>query len=135
MKLSYSKVFDRYTKSFTDKLAELSFSLYKTSRLRLAKIIPLSEREEHQLSNHFLLREESASMPQGFDYTKKEYVDGFVKLDYIDFYDHLPKEDLPKFVKELKKCMRRNKATPFGMLHSRKKCSCTVRKQATENKR
>jgi len=37
MKLSYSKVFDRYTMSFSDKLAELSYSLYKTLRLRLTK--------------------------------------------------------------------------------------------------
>lgn len=38
MKLSYSKVFDRYTMSFSDKLAELSYSLYKTLRLRLSSI-------------------------------------------------------------------------------------------------
>lgn len=53
-------------------------------------------------------------MPQGFDYLKREIVDGFVRLDYIDLYDYLPKEDLSKFIKELKKCVRRNKITPFG---------------------
>ena len=42
-----------------------------------------------------------------------------MKLDYIDFYDYLPKEDLSKFIKELKKCVRRNKITPFGSFRSR----------------
>lgn len=34
-------------------------------------------------------------------------------------YDYLPKEDLPKFIKELKKCVRRNKIAPFGAFRSR----------------
>ncbi len=119
MKLSYSKVFDRYTISFSDKLAELSYSLYKTLRLRVTRIFPLSEHEKYRFDDDPFSKEESADMPQGFDYIKNESVDGFVKLDYIDFYDYLPKEDLPKFIKELKKCVRRNKTTPFGTFRSR----------------
>lgn len=119
MKISYSKVFDRYTMSFTDKLAELSYSLYKTLRLRLAKIFPLSEHEKYRLDDDPFSKEESADMPQGFDYIKRESVDGFVKLDYIDLYDYLPKEDLPKFIKELKKCVHRNKIPPFAAFRSR----------------
>lgn len=120
MKLSYGKVFDRYTTSFSDKLAELSFSLYKKLRLQLAKIFSLSEHEKYQFDNNDLFsKKESADMPQGFDYIKGESADGFVKLDYIDLYDYLPKEDLPKFIKELKKCVRRNKITPFGAFRSR----------------
>ena len=57
-------------------------------------------------------------MPQGFDYIANKSVDGFVKLDYIDLYDYLPEEDLSKFIKELKKCVRRNKLTPFGVFRS-----------------
>lgn len=82
MKLSYGKVFDRYTMSFSDKLAELSYSLYKTLRLRLAKIFPLSEHEKYRFDDDPFSKEESADMPQGFDYIKRESVDGFVKLDY-----------------------------------------------------
>ena len=48
MKLSYNKVFDRYTMSFSDKLAESSYSLYRTLRLQLAKIFPLSEHEKYR---------------------------------------------------------------------------------------
>ena len=115
MKLSYSKVFDRYTMSFSDKLAELSYSLYKTLRLRLTKIFPLSEHDKYRFHDDDpFSKEKSADMPQGFDYIKRESVDGFIRLDYIDLYDYLPKEDLPKFMKELKKCVRRNKTTPFG---------------------
>ena len=119
MKLSYSKVFDRYTMSFSDKLAELSYSLYKTLRLRLTKIFPLSEHEKYRFRDDPFSKKESADMPQGFDYIEKKYVDGFIKLDYIDLYDYLPKEDLSKFIKDLKKCVRRNKITPFGAVRSR----------------
>lgn len=120
MKLSYGKVFDRYTMSFSDKLAELSYSLYKILRLRMERIFPLSEHEKYCFyDNDPFSKEESADMPQGFDYIKRESVDGFVKLDYIDLYDYLPKEDLPKFIKELKKCVRRNKINPFGAFRSR----------------
>ena len=120
MKLSYSKVFDRYTMSFSDKLAELSYSLYKTLRLRLTKIFPLSEHDKYRFRDDDpFSKEKSADMPQGFDYIKRESVDGFIRLDYIDLYDYLPKEDLPKFMKELKKCVRRNKTTPFGAFRSR----------------
>ena len=119
MKLSYNKVFDRYTMSFSDKLAEFSYSLYRTLRLQLAKIFPLSEYEKYRFDDDLFSKEEAADMPQGFDYIEKKDVDGFVKLDYIDLYDYLPKEDLPKFIKELKKCVRRNKITPFGVFRSR----------------
>lgn len=119
MKLSYDKVFDRYTMSFSDIIAELTYSIYKRLRLRLAKIKPLSANENYQFEEDHFSKEESADMPQGFDYIKRECVDGFVKLDYIDFYDYLPKEELPKFIKELKKCVRRNEITPFGAFRSR----------------
>ena len=119
MKLSYNKVFDRYTMSFSDKLAESSYSLYRTLRLQLAKIFPLSEHEKYWFDDDPFSKEEAADMPQGFDYIEKKDVDSFVKLDYIDLYDYLPKEDLPKFIKELKKCVRRNKITPFGAFRSR----------------
>lgn len=120
MKLSYDKVFNRYTMSFSDKLAELSYSRYRTLRLRLAKISPLSEHDKYRFDeDSFTSKKESADMPQGFDYIEKKSVDGFVKLDYIDFYDYLPKEDLSKFIKELKKCVRRNNIAPFGTFCSR----------------
>jgi len=71
MKLSYSKVFDRYTMSFSDKLAELSYSLHKTLRLRLTKILPLSEHEKYRFHDDPFSKKESADMPQGFDYIEK----------------------------------------------------------------
>lgn len=119
MKLSYKKVFDRYTMSFSDKLAELLYSLYKKLRLRFERIFPLSEHEKYRFYDDPFSKKESADMPQGFDYIKGESVDGFVKLDYIDLYDYLPKEDLPKFIKKLKKCAHRNKIAPFGAFCSR----------------
>lgn len=105
--------------SFSDNLAEHSFALYRALRLRASKVFPLSEFEEYRLDVDPFSKEESADMPQGFDYIENKIADGFVKLDYIDFYDYLPKEDLSRFIKELKKCVRRNKITPFGAFRSR----------------
>ncbi len=119
MKLSYGKVFNRYTLSISDRLAELSYSLYRALRLRFAKIYPLSENEKYQFDDDPFSKKESTDMPQGFDYIENKSVDGFIKLDYIDLYDYLPKEDLSKFIKESKKCARRNKITPFGAFRSR----------------
>lgn len=105
--------------SFSDKLAEVSYFLFRTLRLRFAIIFPLSEHEKYRFDDDPFSKKASADMPQGFDYIANKSVDGFVKLDYIDLYDYLPKEDLSKFIKELKKCVRRNKITPFGAFRSR----------------
>ena len=59
MKLSYNKVFDRYTMSFSDKLAEFSYSLYRTLRLQLAKIFPLSEHEKYWFDDDLFSKEEA----------------------------------------------------------------------------
>lgn len=119
MKLTYNKVFDRYAMSFSDILAEISYSIYRKIRIRLKKIFPLSENEKYYFREDMFSKKESSDMPQGFNYRQKNHVDGFVKLDYIDLYDYLPKEELPSFIKELKKCVRRNKITPFGAFCSR----------------
>lgn len=120
MKLSYTKVFDRYAKSFSDKLAEAAYSLYRTLRLRFDSIFPISEHEKYRFDIDPFSKEEAASMPQGFDYITQKCIDGFVKLDYVDFYDYLPKENLSNFIKELKKCVKRNRITPFSAFRSHK---------------
>ena len=63
MKLSYNKVFDRYTMSFSDNPAERLYSLYKILRLRLSKIFPLSEYEQYRFDDDPFSKEESADMP------------------------------------------------------------------------
>ena len=73
MRLSYNNIFDRYTTSFSDKLAEGSYSLYKIMRLWLAKIFPLSEYEKYRFNDGDpFSKKESANMPQGFDYIGKK---------------------------------------------------------------
>lgn len=47
VKLSYNKVFNRYTTSFSDKLTEAFYSLYKSTRLQLENIFPLSQNEKY----------------------------------------------------------------------------------------
>ena len=119
MNLSYNKVFDRYKLSFTDKLAEVYRLLYRKIRLRLAKVFPLSDFDQKRFEYSSSFVEESTDIPQGFDYISNKNENGFIKLDFIDIYDYLPKEDLPKFIKELKKCVHRNKITPFSTFRSR----------------
>ena len=72
MKLSYNKVFNRYTTSFSDKLTEAFYSLYKSTRLQLENIFPLSQNEKYNFNNNDpFSRKESADIPQGFDYIEK----------------------------------------------------------------
>ena len=119
MRLSYNKVFDRYKKSFTDNLAELSFELYSKTRLRFAKLFPLSENEKFQLYPDHSFQEDSSKMPKGYNLITKEEEEGYLKLEYIDFFDYLPKEDLSRFIKELKSFVSSNKINPFGLSRTR----------------
>ena len=58
--------------SFSDKLAEILYSLYKMLSLRFARIFPLSENEKYRFEDDLFSKEESADMPQGFDYIEKK---------------------------------------------------------------
>ncbi len=119
MKLFYYQVFDRYVTSCSDKLAELSFSLYRYLRLRFEKIFPVPEYEKHYFYTDPFSAEEASKIPEGYDYIKHQAVDGSVALDYIDLYDYLPKEDLSKFIISIKKCVHRNRMSPGGSFCSR----------------
>ena len=86
MNLSYNKVFDRYALSFSDKLAEISYYLYRKIRLRLTKIFPLSELDETRFKRAFSYKEESADMPQGFDYISNNSDDGFIEVQMLSLF-------------------------------------------------
>ena len=58
--------------SFSDKLAEILYSLYKMLRLRFERIFPLSENEKYGFEDDLFSKEESADMPQGIDYIEKK---------------------------------------------------------------
>ena len=89
--------------------------------MKRAKKHPLSNNEEWILISEEKVRsDKSSKMPQGFDYLEKKNEEGFVKLEYLDFYDYLPKEDLPQFFKEIKHFVSQNDITPFGFIRSRK---------------
>lgn len=122
MRLSYNKVFDRYYKPLSDKLAKITYYIYKSLRLKFKKFVPLSEIEAHSFKEHedpFLSRI-SDKMPAGFDYINKNAEEGFLKLDYLDFFDYLPKENMELFLKEVKKCVSKNKVSPFGVWRNNK---------------
>jgi len=113
-RLSYKKVFSKYAVSFSDRLARLSYSLFKSMRIGLSKWFPLKEYEKHRFDEHDSLNKGSSDMPQGYNYESKEDEEGFINLKYIDFYDYLPKEDLGSFKKALRKFALKNKPARFG---------------------
>lgn len=117
VKLSYKKVFSRFEMSFSDRLAEYSNKIYPI--LKLPKTFLFSDNDQYSLRYQPKIKE-STDMPLSFDESANKNVDGYVKLDYLDFYDYLPKEDLSKFMKELKKCARRNKLSHLGAFREQK---------------
>lgn len=117
--MTYKKVFDRYNKSFSDRLAESSFELYKKTRLRFADHFPLSENERYIFRSDSDFERESSKMPKGYNYISHSEEEGYLKLEYIDFFDYLPKEELSDFLSQLKKFVAANKMNPFGKTCSR----------------
>ena len=55
-----------------------------------------------------------------FNLLTKKPEDGFLSLEYIDFFDYLPKEDLDTFKKALRKFVRKNSITPYGSFRTAK---------------
>lgn len=117
MRLSYDKVFNKYSVTITDKLSRITYAMHKNMRLLSSKIIPFKEYEIYRFDEHKMSNDMSDEMPLGFDFFKNEPVEGYLNLEYIDFYDYLPKEDLSSFKKELRKCVSRNKLSPFSPFH------------------
>lgn len=113
-RLSYKKVFSKYTVSISDRLARLSYSLYKRIRIGLSKWFPLKEYEKYRFDEHDALDKPSSDMPLGYNYESKKDEEGFIYLKYIDFYDYLPKENISSFKKALQKFALKNKPARFG---------------------
>ena len=105
MRMTYRKVFDRYNKSFSDRIAESSFELYKKTRLRFADHFPLSENERYIFRSDSDFKRESSKMPKGYNYISHSEEEGYLKLEYIDFFDYLPKEELSDFYPEFQPYM------------------------------
>ncbi len=114
-KLTYRKVFSKYNISFSDYLADKSYMLYKGIRFRLNKVIPIKD-YEIILNDTDPYSKKSSNVPQGYNYTNKTYEEGYVNLEYIDFYDFLPKENVDKFKKELLSFISKNKLSRFGFV-------------------
>ena len=119
-KLSIWSVFSKYRLSFSDYLARWSYSVYRNVRLRLSRIFPLKEYEEHMLKDIRYREELSSVMPQGYNNREKKEEAGFLRLKYIDFFDYLPKEDLPRFKKEHNNFVRKNKLSRYGVYQTSK---------------
>ncbi len=115
-KLTYSKVFSKYNNSFSDYLADKSYMLYKGMRFRLKRVIPIKDCE-NIVNDTYPYSKESSNVPQGYNYIKKSPEEGYVKLEYIDFYDFLPKENVDKFKKEIIAFISKNKLSQFRFVN------------------
>ena len=113
-KLSFKSVFSKYNISITDYLARWSYSVYRKSRLKLSRFFPLKEFEEQILKDIRFREEASSEIPRGYNYQEKKEEQGYLRLKYIDFFDYLPKEDLPRFKREHDTFVRKNKLSPYG---------------------
>lgn len=121
LKLSYKKVFNRYNISSSDHLAQITYSVYKKLRLLFSKANPLTENEKYMFSEKDYVSDTiSDKMPLGYNYLKKENVEGVLKLDYLDIYDYLPKEDLPLFLKKVKRFASQNQVCQFSAYQNEK---------------
>ncbi len=119
-KLSFKSVFSKYSISFTDYLARWSYTVYRNVRLKLSRLFPLKEYEEHMLKDIRFHDEPSSAMPKGYNYLEKKEEPGYLRLKYIEFFDFLPKEELPKFKKEHNNFVRKNKLSPYGVYQTNK---------------
>lgn len=119
--LTKKRVFNRYSLSFSDILAEIYFNAYKKIRLCFSKIKPLSDHEKYCFSEPSMIVEKvSSEIPNGFNYIEGRAEEGFLKLEYLDVFDYLPKENLQLFEKEMKNFVSKNKISPFGIIRSKK---------------
>lgn len=117
-KLTYKKVFSRYNVSLSDKLARKFFYCYKKIRTATSKLFPLSKKERFQFEDHNFEDRASADMPNGYNLLENKIEDGYINLEYVDFFDYLPKENLSIFRKQLDKFVSKNKLFTFGGLYT-----------------
>lgn len=114
-KLAFNKVYSNYKNSFSHKLSQQSFLVYKKIRIATAKHYPLKEHEQFRFNDNYSFNERNNStIPQGFDYESEQQVDGDIQLKYIDLFDYLPKEDAGIFKKRLEKYALANKKPKFS---------------------
>jgi len=119
-RLSRKKVFCKYNTTLTNQLAHSSYSLYKKVRIGMSRFFPLNNWEKCCLKDLGWRDAISDAMPLGYNLFTKKSEDGYLNLEYLDFYDYLPKENLDIFKKELKQCVAKNKLTPFGPFRTSK---------------
>ena len=119
-RLSRKKVFLKYSTTLSDSLARSTYSLYKKVRITLSKFFPLRDYEKDRFEELIWRDGISDAMPLGYDFSTKKNEVGYLNLEYLDFYDYLPKENLDIFKRELKLCVAKNKLAPFGPFRTSK---------------
>lgn len=114
MRFTYKNVFSKYKKTLSDHMAELSYNTYKSIRMSFKSIWPLKPYEEHILEDAHFFHEAASPIPDGYSLIDKRNEPGYVNLEYIDFFDYLPKEKIASFKRWYKKCFRRYGSAPFS---------------------
>ncbi len=113
-RLTYKKVFSAYKKTFSHKMSQISYKIYKKLRLWLSKWFPLKEHENFYFQDEYLIDKEPSDIPKGFDKDTLKEVDGRIDLKYLDFFDYLPKEEIDLFKDKLQYFVRNNDIPMFS---------------------
>ena len=118
MRLSKNNVFNRYTPTVEDHLAKITYEIYrKYYRLR-SHFKPQTEMGKHRFSPPKFRNRPSTPMPCGFNLVKSKAEDAYLNLEYIDFFDYLPKENIEIFQRDLQKYAKRNGFSLWGALRN-----------------
>jgi len=104
--------------STTQKLSTRLFYLDNGVRLHLKKILPLTyfQRDIFDYSN--FSDEVTYPMPNGTNSDTNEPEDGVIALGFIDMFDLLPKGNIRKFIKSLRKFANANEGVTYGCYFS-----------------
>ena len=113
-KLSFNNVFSKYKVPFSEKLARIIYSIYKRSIILLSKVFPKKKFNQFVLEDDGFPNEESSDVPLGLSYKTHKSEEGYLDLDYLDFYDYLPKEETNQFKKRLRKLISNNRIAPYS---------------------
>lgn len=115
-RLKYKLVFTKYNKSLSYRLSECAYHLYKVIRPKTAKIFPLKgiETVHFDETDSMFWDDSVLGIPSGFNYKTQVEEEGYIHPVYIDLFDYLPKEELPKLKKKLKRFIQHNGTAMFS---------------------
>lgn len=122
-KLKYKDVFHEYKKDNVDIFVQKSLELRLWIAKNLGDAAPKKLKDFYRSYNEFIefhQREPASStpMPSGYNSKKNTTEKGYLRLEYFDLYDFLPKENFQQFKKQIMAYRRKNGQSQFSFFMS-----------------